>query len=178
MKKFVFFDRDGTLIEHVHHLVDHKLVVLKPDLIESLSKLSERGFYLGMVTNQSVISRGMATIEDVQKINHVIENQLQEAGVSFELILICPHMKEDVCECRKPKTGLLNDLIQEKSIDFGNSFMVGDQSSDIQFGTNLGVKTAQVGLSSNLESQADFLGHTLIDVVDWILREDLKGCAI
>jgi imidazoleglycerol-phosphate dehydratase/histidinol-phosphatase len=178
MKKYVFFDRDGTLIEHVHHLVDHELVVLKPDLIESLSKLTERGFSLGMVTNQSVISRGLATIEDVQKINNVIENRLSEVGISFELILICPHVEEDSCECRKPKTGLLNDLIQEKSIDFANSFMVGDQSSDIQFGRNLGVKTAQLGLSSNPESQADFLGHTLINVAEWILREDLKLCGM
>jgi imidazoleglycerol-phosphate dehydratase/histidinol-phosphatase len=178
MKKFVFFDRDGTLIEHVHHLVDYKLVVLKPDLIESLSKLSSGGFSLGIVTNQSVISRGLATIEDVQKINDVIENRLHEAGISFEVILICPHIEEDSCECRKPKTGLLKSLMQEKSIDFANSFMVGDQSSDIQFGVNIGVKTAQVGLLSNIEGQADFLGHTLIDVADWILREDLRGCGI
>ena len=68
-KAFVIFDRDGTLIEHVHHLTDPDLVQFKPDLQTSLQMLEKAGYRFGIITNQSVVGRGLATISDIQKVN-------------------------------------------------------------------------------------------------------------
>ena len=57
---FVIFDRDGTLIEHIHYLVDPNLVKFKKDIVPSLISLKNTGFKFGIITNQSVIGRGLA----------------------------------------------------------------------------------------------------------------------
>ena len=74
MKAYVIFDRDGTIIDHVHHLKDPELVRIKLDLVESLSKLRKAGFGFGMVTNQSIIGRGIATHQEVNAINEKVIN--------------------------------------------------------------------------------------------------------
>ncbi len=66
---FVLFDRDGTLIEHVHHLIDPELVKLKSDLQSSLQILEKAGYRFGIITNQSVIGRGLASISEIQEVN-------------------------------------------------------------------------------------------------------------
>jgi histidinol-phosphate phosphatase family protein len=173
-EKYVFFDRDGTLIEHEHHLTDYRRVVLKPGLGESLRKLSQQGFCLGIITNQSVISRGQATHDDVAKIHKVITDHLLKNGVSLDLILVCPHGAEEGCNCRKPKTGLLESHINSKKINFGQSFMVGDGLSDMQFGINLGVKPVQIKGIDLPHRQAFYVGDNLNDIAEWIISEDSK----
>jgi D-glycero-D-manno-heptose 1,7-bisphosphate phosphatase len=171
LDRFVFFDRDGTLIEHEHHLSDHNRVVLKVDLAESLGRLARRGFRLGMITNQSVVARGLATVDEVHKIHLVIENHLNSNGIFFDLILFCPHQEEDNCECRKPKTGLIKEIENDVTVDFSKSFMVGDQSSDVQFGINLGMKTAQIIGMGKIDVRANFVGNSLGEIATWILEQ-------
>jgi histidinol-phosphatase len=170
MRKIIFFDRDGTLIEHVHHLVSTDLVELKPDLGISLKRLFDEGYSLGMVTNQSVISRGLASEAEVEKINDVILNYLNSCGVFMDFVLICPHQDIDECKCRKPKIGLVRNHILLKDMDTANSFMVGDQSSDIEFGLNLGIRTAQITNSESPDLRADFIGSSLAETATWILE--------
>ena len=69
---FVIFDRDGTLINHVHHLVDPELVQPKNDLSQALQLLQSYDFKLGIISNQSVIGRGLATNLDVDSVNSKI----------------------------------------------------------------------------------------------------------
>ncbi len=147
-RAYVVFDRDGTLIEHVHHLVDPGQVKLFNDVIPGLQEVASKGYRLGIVSNQSVIERGLASIERVNFINSVITNLLCTYHIEFDFILICPHKPESLCECRKPKTLLGERAISEFSLDPGKSFMVGDQVSDIEFGRKLGMKT--IGIRNEL----------------------------
>lgn len=166
---FVIFDRDGTLIEHVHHLVEPSLVKLKPGLVPALSKLHQFGFRFGMITNQSVIARGLATLIEVNQINRVITNALEPWGIFFDFIYICPHLPSEGCLCRKPAIELGLRAIRENHVIPNSSFMVGDRESDMEFAKELGFRAVQ--LSSEMENSpsSDYCTDTLDDAANWIL---------
>lgn len=141
---YVIFDRDGTLIEHVHHLVDPDLVAFKSDLITALTSLAKANFKFGIVTNQSVIGRRLATLERVEEINSKITAYLNTFGLRMEFIAICPHLPDDGCRCRKPELMLGLEAAKKYQIDLAKSYIVGDQEGDFIFGRNLGCKVIQI----------------------------------
>ena len=100
---FVIFDRDGTLIEYVHYLVDPNLVKFKEDIIQSFISLQKNGFKFGVITNQSVIGRGLADYQTVNKIDNKIIEYLELHEILITFILICPHGPNDNCDCRNLK---------------------------------------------------------------------------
>jgi histidinol-phosphate phosphatase family protein len=170
-KSFVIFDRDGTLIEHVHHLVNPKLVIMKSDIISSLSTLREAGFKFGLITNQSVISRGLISQKEVEAINELILKELAIEGIYFEFAYICPHLPRDGCFCRKPKTGLGDKAIVEHQMNPRASYVIGDQESDMIFGKALGCSVIQVKGSAENSVYADFHADSLAGAANWILED-------
>lgn len=143
-KRYFFFDRDGTIIEHVHHLCSAKDVKWVDQLVETFLSIAKLGFFFALVTNQSVISRGLINQEQSDDLNRFILRPLESSGVNITHVLVCPHLPEDECKCRKPKIGLLDEVKQKEIIDFKNSFMIGDQESDVEFGKILGMRTVRI----------------------------------
>lgn len=173
-RKYVFFDRDGTIIEKIHHLRYISEVRLVDKLTETLKTFMELGFSFALVTNQSVIGRRISTSEEVEEINEFILKSLVSNGIHFDYILVCPHLPTDNCSCRKPKTGLIDSLIGKDDIDFMKSFMVGDQESDVLFGKALGMKTILIS-SRQCLSSADFVVKNFFDIVKIVEKEQLSG---
>lgn len=167
-RPFVIFDRDGTLIRHVHYLADPDLVELQPDLIAGLKLLMSHGFDFGMITNQSVIGRGLATPEQVDLVNTRVLELLGHEGIKFHFVLLCPHTPEDSCICRKPAIGLGQIAIQKHGLDPSSSFMIGDKPSDVIFGRALGCKSIQVSDENSLDSEADYHADTVLLAAQWI----------
>lgn len=163
-RRYVIFDRDGTLIEHVHHLVDVNRVRVFPDIVPGLKDILKKNYRLGIITNQSVIERGLASDEVVQLIHQKILEDLSGHNISIDFILYCPHLPETGCECRKPKPGLGIRAIDEHHIDAKFSFMVGDQESDIQFGKNLGFSTIAIRNSSLIDTTCDYYCENMSEV--------------
>ena len=158
---FVIFDRDGTLIDHVHHLVNPDFVQLKKDLGSALQILKGDNFEFGVITNQSVIARGLSTSSEVELINSVIIKYLIGLGIEIDFFYYCPHLESDNCTCRKPKIGFGEKAIIEHNLDPAVSFMVGDQESDMLFGKNFGCKTVQVRGEASKSQFADYYSDTL-----------------
>lgn len=167
-KKYVFFDRDGTLIEKVHHLHRMQDVRLVENLSETLQTLSQRGYHFGIVTNQSVIGRGLATHAQVDEINDSIIRPLNSLGVNFDFVLICPHLPENGCICRKPRTGLIEKISEKSIIDFATSYMVGDEVSDMEFGKALNMNTIKIS-KINGNSEADHTVSKLSEIMNIIM---------
>lgn len=174
-RPFVVFDRDGTLIDHVHHLADPELVIFKPDLINSLEKLTRGGLSIGIVTNQSVIGRGLATREQVNQVNDKVRDYLRKFDLKVDFILVCPHTPDDFCECRKPNIELGILAIKEFGLDPSSSYFVGDQESDILFGKRLGIKVVQVKGNANPSPLADYYTDNLNLAAEWILGDFIGG---
>ncbi len=139
MKKYAFIDRDGTVIfepkdtfqvEHLSHLYFIK------NVISSLKELQKMGYIIVVVSNQDGLGTSKNPLENYNKINTKILDVLYSEGIVIDEILTCPHFLSENCNCRKPKTGLVNHI---KDIH-PNSIMVGDRTTDVGFGENLGIK--------------------------------------
>ncbi len=168
-QKFVVLDRDGTLIEHVHYLSDPKLVRFKPDLVSALTALGKEGFAFGIVTNQSIIGRALASQREVSAVNQLIVDFLEQNDINISFLYVCPHVPEDYCKCRKPEIGLGLRAISEFDLSPSLSYVVGDQESDILFGKNLGCSPIQVQGIAKRSQLAEYYAHSLSDAADWIL---------
>ena len=141
MKKYLFIDRDGTLIaEPEDEQVDScDKVVFEPFVIPSLLKLQDAGFSFVMVSNQDGLGTPSFPLETFNPAHRLIVDTLESQGISFEQILICPHKSEDHCNCRKPATGLVMPYLRDTTWDREHSYFIGDRDSDVAMGHNMGI---------------------------------------
>ena len=171
---YVIFDRDGTLIEHIHHLINPELVVFKDGMLEALANLQDHGFKFGIISNQSVIGRRLASRDTVNQINNKITNYLNLHGIEMQFVLLCPHLPEEGCVCRKPNPGLGHIAEKNFGVPLNKSYVVGDQESDLQFGINLHCKVIQVHNDSFKSALANYYSSTLTGAADWIIQDSRK----
>ncbi|MFX0022643.1 MAG: D-glycero-alpha-D-manno-heptose-1,7-bisphosphate 7-phosphatase [Candidatus Hermodarchaeota archaeon] len=139
-KKAILLDRDGVLIEDKNYTYKIEDFELLDGVIEGL-KLLQNEFLFFIITNQSGIGRGYYTKQDFQNFNNHLIKVLKENQINILKTYFCPHLKEDNCECRKPNTKFIEEIIEEFNVDIKNSWMIGDHPSDIQFGINAGCRT-------------------------------------
>ncbi len=172
MKKAVFLDRDGVLVEDIgyHHKIEDLRIV--PNAVEGLRLLKD--YKLIVVTNQSGIGRGYYTMEDFGNFNNYMLQELKKHSIKIEKIYACPHRPEDSCECRKPKAKLIKGAAKELDIGLKKSFMIGDRKIDIEMGHNAGCKSILVltgnGMKEKENSNADYIADDLLDAAEWIIR--------
>jgi len=148
----VFLDRDGTLNIEKGHLRRPEDLELLPGVGSALRSLRQAGFRLIVLTNQPVIARGEATESEVAAIHQRLEWELGKEGAYLDAIYICPHHPDrgfpqerpelkTQCDCRKPGTGLFEQACRDLGIDAANSWMVGDQNSDIEMAGRAGLRS-------------------------------------
>ena len=137
----VVLDRDGTIIVERHYLSDPGQVELIPGVGEGLRRLRKLGLGLVVVTNQSGVGRGLFDGPRLDLIHGRMKELLQAEGVQLDGIYSCPHTPEDDCECRKPRTGLIELVRRELNFDVRTAFVVGDKASDIELGRRIGATT-------------------------------------
>lgn len=147
LKKILFIDRDGTLIEEPEDKQIDKLDKLKlmPYVIPALLALKRRGYIFVMVTNQDGLgTESFPQTEFDAPHNYLIE-LLRDQGITFEAIRICPHFSKDACDCRKPKIGLVLDYLRDQTLDRESSYVIGDRMTDMEFAEQLGIQGLQFG---------------------------------
>ena len=93
-----------------------------------------------MVSNQSGVGLGRISMADVARVNDHIHRHLQKNGVSIQKWYVCPHAREDGCDCIKPKPRFLEEAAGEFGLSLGRSFAVGDHPHDVTFATNVGAE--------------------------------------
>jgi len=178
--KAIFIDRDGTLVKEVWYLSDEKQLELKPTVPEALKMLREYGFLIVIVTNQSVIGRGIIDHEKLRVIHERLQTLLQQKGARYDHLYYCPHLPEEGCSCRKPAPGLILKAAEDLHIDLKSSFVVGDRLMDVKAAKSLGVRCAVVistwsSLDGDVRSWgADFIGENLLEVAEWIIRQEQR----
>jgi D-glycero-D-manno-heptose 1,7-bisphosphate phosphatase len=171
--KAIFLDRDGTIIveppnERLTYVGD---IAFFPETMPALKLLQEHGFSLIMVTNQAGVGEGLITLEEFQNLEDELQRNLAEAGITFTKVFVCPHAASQDCDCRKPKPKLILDAAKEFGVDLVNSFMVGDNLSDIEAGINAGTKTILVktGIRDIEATQATFTAKDLLEAAEYVV---------
>lgn len=146
----VFLDRDGTLIELVHHLTDPADVRLIPGAGAAVRALRAAGWAVVIVTNQSVIGRGKLSEAGLAEVHAEMARQLAGEGTAVDAIYHCPlapaQKDPTVIEdaMRKPGPGMLQAAAREHGLDLAACWMVGDTVSDMLAGRHAGCRTILV----------------------------------
>jgi len=163
MKKILFIDRDGTLIEEppvTFQVNSLEEMVFLPGVISSLKKFTDAGYELIVITNQDALGTPANPRENYEKVNQKFLEIFRGEGVEFSEFFECIHTPEENCECRKPKTGMV-DLYLLKNrelIDFENSYVIGDRKTDITFAKNIGV----TGVLISPENSWNCIAHEIL----------------
>jgi len=145
----IFLDRDGVLTKERGDYVRtaDQLEVL-PGVGHALSDLRKMGFRLVVVTNQSVIGRGLASHEEMSRIHEKLLAKLKGEGVSVDAIYYCPHLPGEGCSCRKPEPGLILRAAKDLGIDVSSSWMIGDKEIDLEAAKRAGCRGVRVETNS------------------------------
>ncbi len=185
-------DRDGTLIRDLGYLSDPAQVRLFAGSASALKVLRKAGFYLFILTNQSGVARGYFTENQVRKTHQRLRSLLARKGVKIDGFFYCPHHPRGkvkslrrVCDCRKPKTGMVRQALRRFPVDLKKSYMVGDKIDDLLLARNAGMaKGLLVRTGNGRESEKELKARKFSSGVvvaniarasEWILaRKDQK----
>jgi D-glycero-D-manno-heptose 1,7-bisphosphate phosphatase len=151
VRRAVFLDRDGVLIEEVHHLHRREDVRLLPGAAQAVRALREAGWVAIVVTNQSAVARGLCSEEDLAGIHAELAAQLAAGGAAYDDLFYCPHHPTEgvgryriECACRKPLPGMLLEARSRHDLDLGASWLVGDKRLDVEAAHRAGCRAILV----------------------------------
>ena len=155
-KKAVFLDRDGVINKNkIDYVKTINELELFPNIENSIKKLKKNNFFVIVITNQSAINRNLMTYEQLNEIHSAIQIYLKTFDTSIDKFYFCPHRPNQNCNCRKPKTGMLIQAIEEFNIEPRSSWMIGDNDSDIEAGLAIGCKTIKINNKLDLDLAVD-----------------------
>jgi len=185
----LFMDRDGTISEEVGYVNHPSRFRLFPYTAEAIKLLNEHGWLAIVVTNQAGVARGYFSEDVIVQIHEQLSRDLENASARLDAIYYCAHhpsvgeppYRLD-CDCRKPRTGLIDRAAVDFDIDLQRSWMVGDRYGDVELARNAGLHSAFV-LSGYGRGEWEFqrsawklepevVAENLLDVVRIIIERD------
>lgn len=129
----VILDRDGVINEDSDAYIRNlEQWIPIPGSIEAIAKLTKAGCTIAVATNQSGLARGYFSLDEMGKIHRKLHDLVEERGGKIAGIFYCPHLPDARCNCRKPATGLLEDIEQELKVSAAGAHFVGDSLKDLQ----------------------------------------------
>jgi D-glycero-D-manno-heptose 1,7-bisphosphate phosphatase len=182
----VFLDRDGTINEQMGYINHSSRFHLLPHAARAIKLLNDNNVPVIVVSNQSGLARGYFPVELLEEVNEKMKSLLAREGARIDGLYYCPHhpeAKEEQyrrdCDCRKPKTGMLQQAAEEMNIDLARSFLAGDRWSDVKCAHRAGCSSILVltgyGLGDyryigpSQEIQPAYVAENLLEAVEWIL---------
>ena len=179
MKAGVFIDRDGVInINRSDYVKSWDEFKFEAGVFESINRLAQYPLVIVVISNQSIIGRGLVTREVVDEIHNRMLEAITQHGGRIDAIYYCPHRPGEGCECRKPRPGLLLRAAKELNLDLSRSYFIGDAVSDVEAALAAGCMSlfVQTGLGRDQLVRLEESGFhdirkfpDLKDAVDFIL---------
>jgi len=164
----LLFDRDDTLVVNVPYNADPRLVVPVPGARRAVQRARAAGLLLGVVTNQSVVAKGMATREQVDATNARVD----ELVGPFDVWCVCPHDADDGCDCRKPRPGMVLDAAERLGVPPESLVVIGDIGADVLAARAAGAQGVLVPTDRTRRQEvdeADTVAASLAEAVDLVI---------
>lgn len=146
MRPAVFFDRDGVLNEDDGYVFDPDKIRWVKGAQQAVKAVNDAGYFAFVVTNQSGIARGFYEEQHVRGLHEWMSCEFANIGAHIDAFEFCPHHPDGLvaryrvlCNCRKPKPGMIKALLEQYPVDVGASFMIGDKQSDLAAAQAAGV---------------------------------------
>lgn len=152
MKKVVFFDRDGVINNNAsYYTYSFKDFCFNDGVVETMVTLQKEGYEFIVVSNQSGIAKEIYTISDVEQLHREVSDYLKKNNLYVLDFYYCTHHPDvSRCICRKPSPLLFEKAIARFGIDVSNSWMIGDQTRDIEAAKSAGIKGILIEPNSDL----------------------------
>ena len=193
LRPAVFLDRDGTINEQMGYINHISRFQLLSGVGAAIARLNRQGMPVVVVTNQSGLARGYFPAALLEAVHEKMFRGLAEAGAQIDALYLCPHHPEakearyrQACDCRKPKTGMLEQAARELGLDLARSYVIGDRWSDLRCGAAVGASSILVltgygrgdacYIGPTQAVQPDFVAEDLSEAVDWLLAREADRC--
>lgn len=178
----VLLDRDGVINEEDGIIRSAEQLRLVPGSGEAIARLNRAGLPVIVITNQPVVARGWCTEEELGRLHDHLRDLLRAHGASLDAIYYCPHHENAddpayrmICDCRKPRPGLLRRAAKDFSLDPSRCVLIGDRTVDLEAARAAGaaawlVRTGYGGGDGKCEVRPDRVFDDLAAAVDLLLR--------
>ena len=176
--KLVILDRDGVINQDSANFIKNPNEWIPlPGSLEAIALLNQHGFRVALATNQSGIARGLFDMVTLNAIHDKMHKALAQVGGRIDALCYCPHAADDHCECRKPKTQMIEDIGRRFSVDLAHVPAIGDSLRDLQAFADAGCQPILVRSGKGEETLAKGqLPEYKIPPITW-LCDDLADAA-
>jgi D-glycero-D-manno-heptose 1,7-bisphosphate phosphatase len=188
LRRAVFLDKDGTLIQDVPYNADPERIRLSDRAGEALAALRDAGYELVVVSNQAGVARGYFSEEALDGIAARLHELLAQFDVRLSGFYYCPHHPDGAiagyrttCRCRKPAPGLLMRAARDLDLDLSASWLVGDILDDVEAGARAGCATVLLNNGHETEwrdgpwRRPQHTAPDLVQAAEIILQRDRQG---
>ncbi|MRN37733.1 D-glycero-beta-D-manno-heptose-1,7-bisphosphate 7-phosphatase [Neisseria sp. N95_16] len=182
--KLIILDRDGVINQDRDDFVKSVDEWIPIDgSMDAIAFLTEAGYTVAVATNQSGIGRKYFTLQDLTEMHAKMHRLALQAGGVIDGIWFCPHLADDNCNCRKPKPGMIQDILDRFQAQAADTWLVGDSLRDLQAIDAVGGKSALVltgkGKKTLQEKEEELPENTqifdnLLAFAQYITQEELK----
>jgi D-glycero-D-manno-heptose 1,7-bisphosphate phosphatase len=175
-RRFVVMDRDGTINVEGEYISSPDQVELLPHASEGLRLMHDLGLGMVVITNQSGVGRGYYGMAQVDAVHERLKELLAADRVELDGTYVCPHVAGDGCNCRKPRTGLLQQAARELGFSPRECFVIGDKPTDVELGKAVDATTVLVRTGYGTATEAgrtvspDFIADDLLEAAEMIGR--------
>jgi len=188
-QRAVFLDRDGTINTYDDFVRKPENLHLINGVPDAVKKINSLGFLVIVITNQPVIARGEVDFDTLDSIHNKMETDLGKEGAYLDDIYFCPHHPDKgfegerpeykiICECRKPKPGMILDAEIKFNIDLSKSYMAGDHNRDIQCAIKAGCKAVFIkggeGKKEDITASDVLVFDSLMQFAESLQNKEIK----
>jgi len=166
MRKAVFLDRDGTLIQDLGYICHLRQVGFFAFASAAVRAMNEAGYLVIVVSNQSSVARGICRAEEIELLHRELQDHFKKENAAIAAFYYCPFLPDGVVSryrrnsrLRKPAPGMLLQAARDFELDLSACFMIGDKTDDILAGQRAGCKTMLVRTGQGRSSEISWPGH-------------------
>lgn len=171
-KKLIILDRDGVINydsdDYIKSVDEWQPI---PSSLEAIKKINDAGIKVAIASNQSGIARGYYGISTLDAMHQKMRHLLAKKNAHIDALAYCPHLSEMTCVCRKPKPGMLINLLWHFNVEPSNAIFIGDSATDIAAAKSVGMSAAFVQTGKTLPKEAEHtpVFNSLFDAVNYLL---------
>ena len=183
MKKAIFLDRDGTLIQDRGYICSFPQVAFFTFAAAAVRAINEAGFLVIVVSNQSAVARGICSEKEINRLHRQLQNHFKKEGAIITAFYYCPFLADGSVEryrqespLRKPAPGMLLQAASDFELELSSCIMIGDKTDDMEAGKRAGCQTMLVRSGQGRSSEMTFAGSC--PRPDYIVDDLLAASAI
>ncbi|MRH78399.1 D-glycero-beta-D-manno-heptose 1,7-bisphosphate 7-phosphatase [Spiribacter sp. C176] len=157
----ILLDRDGVInADSPNYILSPEQWEALPGSLAAIAQLNQAGMLVGVCSNQSAVGRGMMSQQTLNAIHQRMQAQLKANGAHLDAIAVCPHAPESQCDCRKPKPGLILQMLAQWNLTPDEALFIGDSQRDLDAAAAVGVEAWLVRTGNGRQTETQWCNDT------------------